>query len=144
MLPSHSRVKPEHSKRGKIFGFSEISNQDFRGGSSSPQPPCYQLLLCPKFDSLLNPTTTVQDQLWTHSPSQLLQKTFFSAPPCPGIQSNQCTWYQPWEAAHLSFFAPCLSNVHPGPRLISLAYGLTRRLFSDSVTITQSSIHLWL
>lgn len=37
--------------RGKIFGSSVELNQSIHGGSLLKQPPCYQLVLFPDFDS---------------------------------------------------------------------------------------------
>ena len=55
VLPSDSGIKSEEYVREKVFSSFGALNQDFCGGSLPPQPPCYQLLLCLKFDILLNP-----------------------------------------------------------------------------------------
>ena len=55
-------------------------NQGFHGGTFTSQLP---LMLCYKFYTFFDATTTVQDWPWTYSPFQSLHKTFFSAPPRP-------------------------------------------------------------
>ena len=107
--------------RENTFSPFGVSNPGFRGGN---------WLLYYKFHFLFYPTTTAQGWRWTHCSSQPLHKTFFPVPLHPGIQLNQSTWYQPWGVAHLSLL--------PGSRLISSAYGLTKRLFPNPVTIWPS------
>ena len=92
--------------REKIFDSSRKLKQDFHDGSSLPQPPCYQLVLCPNFDSWFDPTITVQDWPWTYSLSQSLHKTFFSAPPCHRISLNLSRRYQPQKVVETCQLSP--------------------------------------
>ena len=69
-----------------------------------PRPAIYQLQVSIKY------ITKAQDLSEIHRAPQSPCNPFCAAPSSPGIKPKQCTWHQPWAAAHPSPSTPWLSN----------------------------------
>ena len=125
----------------RIFGSSGVIKPDFLRWEVAATTTILSISIVSNFWQLI----------WSYysSPGLTLDifpfslKTFSSASPCHGFLPNESTWYQPWEVTHLSFSTFWSPNSYPGTTLILPAYGLTKRLFLEPATITQSNIHLW-
>ena len=118
------------------FSSIGVSNPGFCGGSSPSQPPCYRLLLCCTFHFIVYFILLPQpraDPGHIALPSHCTRH--FSSPIMPW-HSAESIYMIPTMGSSPSFFLRSLAiQFPPWPKTISLAYGLTKSLFPDPVTI---------